>query len=219
MFLFSQLYSSVSVTSLACYPRSADWWLLFSLSLSRDKVVTSLIGGLFLLLHIYLSPFPNSFLSRTHTHFLSPPSSSPPLSLHPNTATHASTPHPYPPSPHASVSTMSLDVVLNSMLLHHHNCIMDRVIYNANVLWITQFTIHLWMVRQNGGFSATWRFGESQWCDMKVWRWSWSMAVVLGGGQVWWTWRFGGGVLLGRRRAKRDIRKCGGYPEKMRRLK
>ena len=64
MFLFSQLYSSVSVTSLACYPRSADWWLLFSLSLSRDKVVTSLIGGLFLLLHIYLSPFPNSFSFR-----------------------------------------------------------------------------------------------------------------------------------------------------------
>lgn len=54
---------------------------------------------------------------------------------------------------------------------------------------------------------------------MKVWRWSWSMAVVLGGGQVRWTWRFGGGVLLGRRRVKRDIRKCGVYPEKMRRLK
>ena len=85
MFLFSQLYSSVSVTSLACYPRSADWWLLFSLSLSRDKVVTSLIGGLFLLLHIYLSPFPNSFLSRTHTHFLSPPSSSPFFIFHPST--------------------------------------------------------------------------------------------------------------------------------------
>lgn len=167
--------------------------------------------------HWSLTTPPNTTtLHQTHT---PPPQLHPPLSLHPNTATHASTPHPYPPSPHASVSTMSLDVVLNSMLLHHHNCIMDRVIYNANVLWITQFTIHLWMVRQNGGFSATWRFGESQWCDMKVWRWSWSMAVVLGGGQVWWTWRFGGGVLLGRRRVKRDIRKCGVYPEKMRRLK